>query len=400
LYFPVYNNGTGQYDLWRSNGIASGTYIIKPNINPYNQPVAVGNTLFFNNYDDEHGYELWKSNGTTKGTTLVKDIIPGTESSDPQNLHSFNGKLFFSAINYYNYVLYSSDGTEAGTTLVKYVAVGSNFAQANGKLFFYGYRNIAKGSELYATDGTEAGTYLVKDIAQGPMSSNVGGTFYSGDTLIYFIAYDLKHGSELWRSNGTKAGTYLLKNITPGDGGTYLYPPGAVNINDNLIFVINDTLWQSDGTKQGTYRVHDKTVEGVFAIFELTAAHGKVYFAGNTYAAGREVYVGKIDGETGKFVVSKTTNVDAVKTSLPFKAVLYPNPVKNTLNIKIAAGNINNVTLLITDVSGKTMLAKSTFAGNGEIITQLNVSRLSAGTYFLKIINTDGSENAMMKFVK
>jgi len=46
------------------------------------------------------------------------------------------------------------------------------------------------------------------------------------------------------------------------------------------------------------------------------------------------------------------------------------------------------------------MLAKSTVAGNGETITQLDVSRLAAGTYFIKIINTDGSENAMVKFVK
>ncbi len=74
--------------------------------------------------------------------------------------------------------------------------------------------------------------------------------------------------------------------------------------------------------------------------------------------------------------------------------------MKNTLNIKIAAGDSKNVTLLITDVSGKTMLAKSTFAGKGEAITQLDVSRLSAGTYFLKIINNNGSENAVMKFVK
>ncbi|MEJ7678928.1 MAG: T9SS type A sorting domain-containing protein [Segetibacter sp.] len=58
------------------------------------------------------------------------------------------------------------------------------------------------------------------------------------------------------------------------------------------------------------------------------------------------------------------------------------------------------ITMLITDLSGKLVLKKVTNTGNGESIIPLNVSKLSAGTYFLKMFTADGKENAVKKFVK
>ena len=40
-------------------------------------------TLFFAANDGMHGVELWKSDGTAAGTVLVKDINPGSGGSDP-----------------------------------------------------------------------------------------------------------------------------------------------------------------------------------------------------------------------------------------------------------------------------------------------------------------------------
>ena len=41
----------------------------------------VNGTLFFAANDGTHGYELWKSDGTAAGTVLVKDINPGSGDS-------------------------------------------------------------------------------------------------------------------------------------------------------------------------------------------------------------------------------------------------------------------------------------------------------------------------------
>ena len=61
----------------------------------------MGGTLFFAANDGTNGYELWKSDGTAAGTVLVKDIYPGGYarhySSNPANLTNVGGTLFFSA---------------------------------------------------------------------------------------------------------------------------------------------------------------------------------------------------------------------------------------------------------------------------------------------------------------
>src|SRR5262249_36847394 len=55
----------------------------------------VNGTLFFTAADGTNGDELWKSDGTAAGTVLVKDILPGTGSGSPSQLANVNGTLFF-----------------------------------------------------------------------------------------------------------------------------------------------------------------------------------------------------------------------------------------------------------------------------------------------------------------
>ena len=61
------------------------------------QFVEVGATTFFVANNGTSRQELWKTNGTAAGTVLVKDIAPGVANSYPINLTNVNGTLFFSA---------------------------------------------------------------------------------------------------------------------------------------------------------------------------------------------------------------------------------------------------------------------------------------------------------------
>ena len=80
----------------------------------------VNGTLFFRPMTGRNGDELWKSDGTAAGTVLVKDIYPGSGSSYPAYLTNVNGTLYFSADDGTNgKELWKSDGTAAGTVLVR-----------------------------------------------------------------------------------------------------------------------------------------------------------------------------------------------------------------------------------------------------------------------------------------
>ena len=71
---------------------------------------AVGSTLYFKGYDTTNGYELWKSDGTASGTVMVKDIRSGSSSSNPNYLTVLGNTLFFQANDgFIGVELYSTD---------------------------------------------------------------------------------------------------------------------------------------------------------------------------------------------------------------------------------------------------------------------------------------------------
>src|SRR5262249_57347400 len=86
----------------------------------------VNGRVFLSAEDATQGRELWKSDGTAAGTVLVKDIYSGNASSSPQNLTNVNGTLFFTADDgTHGQELWQSNGTTAGTILVKDIYPGS-----------------------------------------------------------------------------------------------------------------------------------------------------------------------------------------------------------------------------------------------------------------------------------
>jgi len=78
----------------------------------------------------------------------------------------------------------------------------------------------------------------------------------------------------------------------------------------------------------------------------------------------------------------------------------YPNPAKDVLNVELPIGVNKVMTLLVTDVSGKTILSKAVQSIKGGNLVQLDISHLTPGMYLLKLTCPSGCENAVMKFEK
>jgi len=118
---------------------------------------VVGNLLYFVADDGITGQELWKTDGTAAGTVIVKNIMPGALSSSPKNLTNINGTLYFSAIGLTTgRELYTSNGQSCSTNMVQDLYIEgdsdpSDFALWAGKVHFAAARNDV-GRELFRTD--------------------------------------------------------------------------------------------------------------------------------------------------------------------------------------------------------------------------------------------------------
>ena len=314
IYFRG-NDGTNGWELWKSDGTAGGTTMVK-DINPGagdSFPVnltVVGSTVFFLADDGTHGAELWKSDGTTLGTTMVKDINPGAPSSNAFGPYAvMGGTLYFAADDgSLGTELWKSDGTT--TQMVKNICPGScgtveNVAVSGGTLFFSaddgthgqelwklgrhgprhrdgqglrprGDRCLARVPhrrerhallrrdhgrgrlELWKSDGTDLGTAMVKDIKPGVNGSIISQTFVNVGGTLFFRADDGTHGYELWKSDGTDAGTTMVKDINSFTADST--PTQLTSFGGNLFFSADDGThgfepWTSDGTSAGTTMV-------------------------------------------------------------------------------------------------------------------------------------------------
>lgn len=98
LYFTANNQ------LWKSDGTAAGTQLLKNNLFSECRIVKGDTALYFNAYEfspapaaNLKSYELYRSDGTNSGTLRLTDINSESQSSLPQLISAYKGRVYFSA---------------------------------------------------------------------------------------------------------------------------------------------------------------------------------------------------------------------------------------------------------------------------------------------------------------
>lgn len=323
IYFTGYD-ATNGYELWKSDGTAAGTSLIK-NINntptignssPYNFTLCNG-VLYFTANDGIHGNELWETDGTTAGTTLVSDVLSGPANSNPSNFRVDGNKLYFQTFpddaSFSQYQIHLLDAITSQVTLLKDFTPIPNpetpfdIEILNQNLIFTGF-DVNAGFEVWKSNGTVTGTSLVKDISQG---NSFATGFFSIGTNTFFSAIDFPdYQYKLWKTDEITGMTQIISNLNPFLNGSS-FTSNFANLNGNLMISAKNNpassdyeLWKSDGTTAGTVLVKDISV-GVNGSYPINFCIGNnlLFFSASDDINGTELW--KSDGTTAGTVMIK-----------------------------------------------------------------------------------------------
>ncbi len=169
--------------------------------------------------------------------------------------------------------------------------------------------------------------------------------------------------------NTDNAGSQCTWEVMNSSGET-LYSGGPYGNNESVVeqFDLTNDCYR--------FRVFDSAGNGGGSVVLYDTNNDVVYSSPGNYGAGEEVHF-KTVGDLGN------------NDNLLGNVVIYPNPAKNNINIQ----NAENSSVKVFDLLGRVVL----FQNNISLNQQLDVSKLTTGTYLIKIIN--GNQVKTDKFI-
>ncbi|MFD2563178.1 ELWxxDGT repeat protein [Aquimarina rubra] len=355
---------------------------------------------------------------------LIKDIIVGTNSSNPYNFIEFNGKFYFTTdvVNSgTDDQCFESDGTTLGTFSLKDQS-GNTLLNGNaatngvipidweilGNELLFSAQDLVNGPELYKISNTDSTAELVLDMRSSGGSNPFEFTPIN-NTLI-FSANDGVNGRELWVTDGTTSGTQILKDIASGNASSS--PQNFFVYGNTVYFTANDNvngneLWVTDGTTSGTQLLKDIAAGAApSGTRDFIGFNGKVYFTADDGVSGRELWV--TDGtNAGTKIVqdlnaglagSEPDNLIVFNDNLVFSAnvpsvgieLVKMNPSESISSL----GNINptgdSEPLDLTVFNGMLYFSATNGTSGRELYS---TNGFQSGTGIVSDINASGSSN-------
>jgi ELWxxDGT repeat protein/VCBS repeat-containing protein len=357
-----------------------------------------------NTTDGDVGRELYVHDPATGETTLVADLVTGSNSSFPQDLTVFEGKLYFSAIGNnttdgsVGRELYVHDPATGATTLVADLYTGSNSSAPqnltvlDGKLYFSAVGNNTTdgdvGRELYVHDPATGETTLVTDLWVGSGGSSPQNLTVL-DGKLYFVATgnntaDGDVGRELYAHDPATGETTLVADLSAGSGWSF---PILLTVLEGKLYFSAAGNNTTDGDVGRELYVHDPATGETTLVADLVAGsnssapqdltvfEGKLYFSavGNNTTdgdVGRELYVH--DPATGETTLVADLVTGSAGSSPRFLTVLEGKLYFSAAGNNTTDGDVGRELYVHDPATGATTLVADlhgSFGSNPESLT-------------------------------
>ncbi|MEY2917720.1 MAG: hypothetical protein RIS73_1434, partial [Bacteroidota bacterium] len=122
-------------------------------------------------------------------------------------------------------------------------------------------------------------------------------------------------------------------------------------------------------------------------------------YSDNSLIAGTTYYRIKIIDTDGRITYSSIIKLGGSQQKEMMLVGILPNPVSNTAQLNITTIKKDNVELAVISLEGKVMYKNTVQLQAGSSNINIDVSKLSKGTYFVRGVFTDGQTNSI-KFIK
>jgi hypothetical protein len=149
-------------------------------------------------------------------------------------------------------------------------------------------------------------------------------------------------------------------------------------------------LLNSSGTQIGISKNKGTKNESIALSVTAGTYYAKVYPTGTANSA-TSCYTLKVQTVTATKAAITTATMETVNPN--FTINLFPNPAGDQLNVSMEGVN-KKTEIKVYNLMGKLVMQQE----SGNALTQLNISKLSAGFYLVHV--NDGNETRSAKFVK
>jgi len=195
-------------------------------------------------------------------------------------------------------------------------------------------------------------------------------SFNNTYTDSYFTAYSAVEGM-LTHENGTIT-------VTADAWGRVTTPAGTYNntLRVKLERTYTDSVW----------------MDGIFIYANTYTQTDYDWYTATSHTS--VISISETGDGTSATYRSETVSIKETPLLSPIS--IFPNPVGNTLNIKLSEGDIENAEISVVNLAGQQMLQ---LKNNGNHQLQADISGLAPGIYFLTIKNNSGAFSTK-RFIK